>query len=343
VDDAPAAAHDAATGAMYGLHDGALVRIDLQSGRLTGLLDDADPLGRALTRDPESGHFFAGDADAIRHVDVEEQTVSELSTPGAAALDFDPTRRILLGVTADGDRFEIDPESGLRRSVGVLVGMAPLGLAIDDSLGRAYTLGGLPEPPDEKLRRFCADVAAVLGVPPAGRRVSAEFGNSLAAGETRVLESEGEDAPFIAYGSVDGTSQGGTLRVATAHPDAIVCVATLRERLEIVVDEEARFRLLVIVGDELSVSLDVDSGFRNDPAASIHVRAGDDVPIGGESDLVVTYSNEEWEDLGLSTLSEAPDAPATVLGMIDWQTGGSVFLELGLPRVVGALSLVRSP
>jgi hypothetical protein len=47
--------HDAATGAMYGLSDGALVRIDLQTGRLTDLLDDsAEPLGEALALDPDT-------------------------------------------------------------------------------------------------------------------------------------------------------------------------------------------------------------------------------------------------------------------------------------------------
>ena len=336
-DDVTDLVYDSAGDVLYGVSSGSLVTIDPGTGETASALDDASGLGRAVTRDPTTGLLFVASDETIWSADLVSGEVLELSTPGARSLAFDAARHMLLGVTATGERIEIDPSDGSQRTLSALAEMESLGLAVDASLGRAYALGALPELPEQKLARLCADVAEGFGLPRTTRELVVEFGNPLAAGETRVLSDRSAGPPLVAYGSLEGSLDGGTLRVETAHPDAVVCIVTEREPLEVVVTETALFQLLVVVSDENTISLSVDDAFTAPGAA---IRARGDISVSGPADRVTTYTNEEWAALGLSTWATTPDVPQSVLGLVDWRSGASSFVELGGPPIAGGLTLV---
>jgi hypothetical protein len=333
----------AAAGVLYGLSSGALVSIDPLTGELSPLIDGATGLGHALTRDPATGILFVASEDAVWLADVGTQEVTELSTPGAASIAYDEVRRMLLGVGTDGERFEIDPGDGTRRTLGPALDLQSfgLGLAVDPAIGRAYALGALPELPEDKLERLCSEMAETLGLPRTTRGQVLEFGAPLAAGETRVLADSGADPPLVAYGSEQGTDQGGTLRVDTRHPDSLICIVTVSERLEVVVSAEATFQLLVVVSDEPNVTLTVEEGFST-PGAAIHVRAGE-LTVNGPSERVTTYTDEEWAALGLSTWTTAPEVREPLLSLIDWRSGNSAFVPLNVAHEMIGLSWVGQP
>lgn len=333
--------YDATSGALHALVDGALVTLDLENGQATELV--ANVPGRALTHDPETGDSFVGSSSGVWRITHADSSVTPLSDRGVVGLAFDAQRRMLLAIQASGERFEIDPSDGVGRSLAEPLAIAPRALAFDSEQGRAYVLGETPESPEHQLERFCRGVATTLGAYPGPRHVQAEFGNSLAAGETRVLEDHAEDPPLLAYGSVDGTAQGGTLRVATTHPESVVCIATVRERLSIVVDEAAAFQLLVVVSEEPSVTLDLGSDEPPSGSGSIHVRAPGDVPVTGNARRVTLHSTTEWSELGLEPWSDFADKPSSVLGLVDWQSGSSLLFTLDAVRQLRALSWVGKP
>jgi hypothetical protein len=70
------------------------------------------------------------------------------------------------------------------------------------------------------------------------------------------------------------------------------------------------------------------------------VRTGGDVAVGGPSEQVTVYTDEEWQALGLATWTTTADVPQQVLGLVDWVSGSSTFVSLDVPGSIGGLGWV---
>jgi hypothetical protein len=97
-----------------------------------------------------------------------------------------------------------------------------------------------------------------------------------------------------------------------------------------------------VVSDEPTVALTIDDDFAA-PGAAIAVRARGAVEINGPAGRVTLYDEDEWDDLGLGTWATTAEQPQNMLGLVDWRSGSSSFLEIRTPPLLGGLAFAGVP
>jgi hypothetical protein len=344
-----ALAYAAESNRLFGLADGELVLVDQSSGQLETVTSSSGQLGSTLAFDPARGLLYAASTAALFSVEPESSTVTELSPEGALAMAYDAAGDRLLLLRADSSsprslrRVEFDLETAVTTELGRLEFESvaqSAALAIDPQSEMPYLLVGQAETATDALQRHCQQAAHAMATDAASSQTVGEYGDAVPAGEERILSYASPDPPLLIYGS-DGerTDAVATLRIATQHPEAVVCITTREQPLDILVESDARVRLVIVSSYAGNCTVTVESGFVPTPQSPTPIRTHsveEPVAVQGAEELHRHYDADGWAALGLDPFSAA-DSLATRprFGPVDWATGASAAAPLAV--VVGLL------
>ena len=350
-----AVAYDGAEAVLYGLSDGELVRIDPSTGEVELIASYRGELGTTLTFDSTRRVLYSASDSELFEIDPAGPAVDRVAARGAIAIEYDPAAEhvlLLEQVAQDPQLLRLvrrDPESGEVADEGLL-GVSEqtteIALAVDPQAGCPYLMERHLESPTDALRRYCRQVSRAMAVIADGSEVLGEYGDEVAPGESRTLNGDGTNPPLFVYGSEgDRADEPATLRIASRHPDAVVCIVTREQPLEVVVEADARLRLLVISSDENTVSVQVEAGFvpGNLLAEPIRTHAsGSEVPtVTGADGLHAHFDADAWSELGLGEFDLDRDVRTQAnLGPLSVTASAAAPLRVDAGRleVVGALA-----
>jgi hypothetical protein len=322
-------AYDASSRSVYFLDAGALWRVPLSTGKSTQLTPSGVDLGRWLGLDQAGKRAITASDAAIYQVGLDNFEVSELAGFGAAGLDYDGARGLVVGVDRAGQLFELSGSEP--RQLGPAPELEALGMAFDAFQQRAYFVGSEPETQEERLLRYCREALGRLGALTVWQ--SQVVVDVPAGAETYSLDYELPDSALVA--SALGSSVG-SVRVTTGHPDAAVCIVADgggATPLEIEVTAEAQPRFLLISAPERRIALDV-TALSVERATSVIVHTEQRLTVAGSSLAVTEYGGSAWLMLGLGSLGDFAPKPASRLVLFDWASQST--LPLTLPQAVGS-------
>ncbi len=334
---------------LYGVNAEELVRVAPATGELTRVGTTSPVRGETLTYDSERQLLYVGTTAEVLSVDPSSGEVTTLIERGARALAYDPGEDRLLGLewassAARAVRFDVDLDSLEITERGGLADTRPLidlGLAVDPVVERPYLVGAIASTPTDALVAYCKRAAAAVGSEVDGSTVAGTYGQQVGPGEALVLDDAGTDPRLLVYGSEgNAPDEPATLEIATAHPDAVVCIVTREQPLRIVVDANARFRTLVVVSETNNLQLEIPDAFEAQSAMPIHIHVqGGSASLDVPADLGTLYEDEAWEQLGLGYLSLGEAAnPIPTLTLLDWDSGAGVARNLSSPPLTGGLT-----
>ncbi len=334
---------------LYGVSADGLVIVSTSTGELTTVTTSRTLAAEALTYDPERQLLYAGSASEIVSIDPASGEIDTVVDLGAQALTYDPEDDRLLalewvGGAATPVRFDIDLDAMSVTQRGPIADTRPMidvAIAVDLAIERPYLAGAVVATPTEALAKYCQRVATAVGSDASGSTVAGTYGENAAPGETLVLDDSGLDPRLLVYGSEGNAADDpATLEVATAHPDAIVCIVTREQPLRILVDEDARFRALVLVTETNNVELVVPDAYQATSATPIHVHVqGGSASLSVPEELGFLYDDDTWEALGVGYFSAEATTEATpTFVLLDWNSGAGVTKNLSSPPLVGALA-----
>ena len=322
---------------LFALHQGELMTVNLSTGELAAAFQSEVELGSSLAVTPTASQIYAGSEAGILGVDLETSEIVVLTDTPVSSLALDPAGENLWAFTSAGNRLLV-PLSGARpEEFGPIANAPPLsapGQAVGSESGWTYLVGGRPETATEHLARFCRATANTLGFAAGGSVLVGGFAPDSAPRVDQVLSYDQTDPPLVLYGSAGTASETHTITVATAHQDAVVCIAVEREPLDVIVDRNAEFRLLVLVSETPALTLTVEEGFSGS-VGSIHLRGA---TFAGPETAVSTYSNAQWQQRGLLTVDTFPARVFPTVGLVDWSTSVGSFRDLEMPEPSSALT-----
>jgi hypothetical protein len=359
-DPVDALAHDSQADEVYGLSQGELVRIDLETGESDVWVTHDDGLGTSLTYDAERDRLYAASASALYSVDPVERTVSQLASQGAIALAYEPDQdRLLCLQSIDASlpslrRLQLDLSTGLTDDlgpVGLHAAPSAIALASDPSSEAAVLLAGFEQSATDAFARHCREAAYAMGVDATSSVPIGEYGDAVSSGDSRTLDYAEGNPPLLLYGSPgDASEDVATLRIATEHPDAVICISAGEQPLDVVVEEAAQLRLLVLSTEAVDTTVTVQSGFSPNPFSPLPIRTHSEDEAGptveGADELHVHYDADAWRDLGLEVFS-ATTSPRVLpwLGPLDYDSGAVALrpLDTRSHELIGALTPYPSP
>jgi hypothetical protein len=356
---------DPATRTVFGISTSGISRIELATGKVTTVAtlqsvgSAAFGGGSLYTLGPLSPYL-------LKRVDPASGGVTDVgptnlvSGTGAAGLAWEPAGTLLYArpPTTDPNGAElvrIDPATATATMLGPLA-MAGAGLRPSDNrVGVAFDTGGklfvatrLGRTAEAIVTEHCRKLAAGLGYPgyEAAPVTTLEVAyNGLGAGVTRVLASKNASGKeVIGYASYGRrTIAKGTLRIETTNPEALVCLSTYEEVLELVIPPAtARFTAVVLAGTRPALTLVVEGSVAPVPRPTLHVYGGSGSSIApafngasGGYQFSKLYTSNEWTALRLPSYASAWDsdqAAPSVLVEVDPGTR-AVMRTLSFPGV----------
>ena len=338
-----ALAYDDHHGVLYGISNNEIVSIDVTTGQLDTILASDSAVVRALAFDSSRELLYVASDSELFSIDPLFPTGPSLAARGATAMAYDAERdRLLLldenvANAASFRRAEWDPATGEFSELDPFgLEAAPLGLAlaIDPTSGVHHLLVSHQGSATDALTRHCRAAARALGVDADASTPLGEFGDAVLPGESRDLTYDGADPPLLLYGSDgDMADAAATLTVATGHPDAVVCIVTREQALEVVVRSEARLRLLIVSSEDGSITVRVEDGFAptvmSPQPIRTHHESGPEPTVSAPGDIHVDYDAAGWAALHLRPFSSTTSPRAVAeLGPIHWQTGATSLAPL---------------
>lgn len=357
--DVSALAHDPAGDRTWGLATGSLVEIDRHYGTVT----EVTPLAGAsfsagLAWDPMRSVLYAIDSSgALISVDplTGASAVVSTSAPGSSALSlaYDAGEDRLLAASGTSSRFSVDLGSGAIETHPPLAidhSVERLAIAVEPTSGLPFAVGNGTQTETARLADACREIAAALRYPVPDSVLVGGYGDPDASmpGAPFTLSYEGVDPPLVVYGSYGSRSAPPrTVRIETAHPDAVVCIVTYEEVLHVVVGADARFHYLILVSYEPTLTLEVEDGFtpKIEGVPPIRVRVSDepvDPSVMGPPDLVDFYDGSEWSALGVrADLWSSTPAYEPSLWAIDWGTSATFERAIETRAFAGGLAPFR--
>ena len=352
-----AIAWDDAAGRLFGVASSTLVEIDPHYGGVTDVVP-APPVSfqSSLAWDGGRGVLYALDGSgALLTVDPTTGTTTTVVASGAlgtssATLAYDPGADAVLGASS-GSRFSVSATTGAVDTflpLGIDHPVERLALAVEPSTGALFAVADGTEGTTERLAAVCREIAAALRYPVPDSVVVDASGepDPTMPGQPIVLTYAERDPPLVVYSSYgDRSAAPRTLRVATSHPDAVVCVVTYEEVLHVVVDAAARFHFLVLVSYEPTLTLEIEDGFtpkiEGVPPIRVHVSDEPVDPSLLEPEAVVRfYDGAEWSAFGL-TLDPWSSGTARLLPVlmaVDWPSGAVFERPVEVRSFLGGLA-----
>jgi hypothetical protein len=329
-------AYDAKSGDVYALEAGRLVSLDLASGKLVTLTPASVDLGRSLCLDDAGRRAFTASTDAIYEVSLQTLEVSERGSFGARALEYDAARDLLLGVDDAGKTFELGESEA--RLVGEAPSLEGLGMAFDAAAGRAYFLGSEPESDDARMRRYCSATLSRLGAVPAWQ--TSVITEPPLGKQSYTVDYTEADSALIVVPLVD--SEVRSVRVATGHPDSVVCIIAeggSSAELTVELTAAARPSFIVVAAADRPVALDVTE-LAADGGTSVIVHTAEQLTVSGSRSAVAEHDDRSWSNLGLWSLADFEPQSASALVLMDWRSQATLPLTLSRPLVSEALAWV---
>ena len=349
-------AHDSAGDRTWGIASSSLVDIDRHYGTVT----DVTPLAGAalssgLAWDPGRSVLYAFDTTgSLLSVDPLTGASTVISTSGSvgvssASLAYDAATDRLLGATSSS-RFVVDLDGGgIETSPPLAIDhtVDRIALAVEPTSGLPFAAGNGTQTETARLAEACREIASALRYPVPDSSLVGGYGDPDPdmPGAPFTLSYGGVDPPLVVYGSYGSRSAPPrTVRVETAHPDAVVCILTYEEVLHVVVDAEARFHYLILVSYEPTFTLEIEPGFtpKIEGVPPIRVRVSDepvDPSVMGPPDLVHFYDGTEWSGLGIRVdLWSGTPSFEPALWAIDWDTAATYERAIDTRAFAGGLA-----
>jgi hypothetical protein len=257
------------------------------------------------------------------------QNAASLAWDSAGALLY--ARPPTMGASNGAELYRLDMSSAAAASMGAVsieaTRLRPtdnrVGLAMDTA-GKLFLALRLGRTPEEILTDHCRKLAAGLGY--AGYEqapfTTLEINyNGIGPGLSKTLVSQSPSGKeIIAYASYGKRSVAkAILRIETSNPDALVCLSSYEEVLELVVPAEtALFTAVVLAGQRPTLTLVVEGAARNVTRPTLHVHApsGSVAPAFSAYSFVKVYTTE-WSTLKLPVYASAwdsdPSAPVVLM------------------------------
>jgi hypothetical protein len=252
------------------------------------------------------------------------QNQASLTWDSAGALLY--ARPPTTGATNGAELYRLDMANAAAASMGAVAIDAThlrpsdnrVGLAMDTA-GKLFLALRLGRTPEEVLTDHCRKLAAGLGY--AGYE-QAPFTlleinyNGVGAGLTRSFTSHGTSGKeIIAYASYGKRSVAkAAFRIETNNPEALVCLSSYEEVIELLVPAEtARFAAVVMAGQRPTLTLVVEGAVRDvtKPTLHVHAPSGSVASAFSAYSFVKVYSSAEWSPLKLPVYASAWDSDPT--------------------------------
>jgi hypothetical protein len=179
------------------------------------------------------------------------------------------------------------------------------------------------EEPVARLSRYCATARRAFG-----ERAELVVEQYAAPSAEDTFSESGMDATVFLREFTGDADTPAAVHIATTHPESVACIVTAEQPVDVIVEAEARFRLLVIAGGADTIRLTTPYDFDEGASRIELLGAADDVdePAG-----VTLHSAATWSDAGLQSYADFAPLLTSWIGPVHWESGAVTLVEVDGP------------